>query len=355
MKKILCFLVVVLFLSVSLGMAQAYVLKVKVQAANVRSEPDRNAAVVKTLQLGAIVESNNKIGEWFEIIVDDGRGNRVSGYISLSVVDIVSAGAQPAQPPVQQPVQPPVQPPVQQPAQPPVNVYVQPATYAAPKTYSGGGFRIFGGLASTNITYPKDRADQAAQGIAYEQFIKSRSGFLAGVGFESGSQFSFEIDAIYMPKGVKFQGSYDATAQGAGKIDFDIDAGMNAITVPLLLKLKILPGTTPYIFGGGEVGYILDGKVKYSITQDGQNQSGEEDMLQKDANGETTLNRIDYGVVFGGGFELALGGMRLTVEARYHMGLANLNKETAASKEAGVTGTDYIRTKALVVIAGIKL
>jgi len=360
MKRILSFFVVVLFLSVSLGMAQTYVLKVKVQAANVRSEPDRNASVVKTLQLGTILESQNKLGEWFEIIVDDGRGNKVSAYISTSVVDIVSTGAaQPVQPPVQQ-VQPPVQQPVQQPVQPPVQqpaqapVYQQPVSYAAPKVYSGGGIRLLGGLTNSNISYDKSRADEGAEGREYEKYIKSRMAPMGGIGFEIGSQFSFEIDLMYMPKGVKFQGTYDATAEGGGNVTFDVDVAMNAVSVPVFIKIKLLPGTTPFLFGGGEVSYILDGKAKYTYTSAGETQKGEEDLLKADENGETALNRIDYGAVFGAGFEMNLGGMKFTIEGRYYMGLANLFKQTAASEGQGSKSSDYVHSKALVVLAGIK-
>ena len=353
MKKTLCLFITLLFLSVSAGLAQTYVLKVKVQAANVRSEPDRNASVVKTLQLGTILESQNKLGEWFEIIVDDGRGNKLSAYINTSVVDIVSAGAaQPVQPPVQQ-VQPPVQPPVQAPQQP-APVYQQPVGYAAPKVYSKGGIRLLGGLTNSNISYDKSRADEAAEGREYDKYIKSRMGPMGGIGFEIGSQFSFEIDLMYMPKGVKFQGMYDATAEGGGKVDFDVDVAMNAVSVPVLIKIKILPGSTPFLFGGGEVGYILNGKAKYTITSDGETQKDEEDLLKADENGEIGVNRIDYGLVFGAGFEMNLGGLKFTIEGRYHMGLANLFKQTKASEEAGTTTSDYVHSKALVVLAGIK-
>lgn len=347
MKKFVILCCAVFLLSTGLVLAsQTYILKVKVQAANVRSEPDRNAAVIKTLQLGTILESQNKLGEWFEIIVDDGRGNKLSGYINLSVVDIVSTGA--AQPPVQQ-VQPPVQPPVQAPQQPaPAPVYQQPVTYAAPKVYSKGGIRLLGGLTSSNISYDKSRADEAAK------YIKSRMGPMGGIGFEIGSQFSFEFDLMYMPKGVKFQGTYDATAEGGGKVDFDVDVAMNAVSAPVLIKIKLLRGTTPFLFGGGEVGYILNGKMTYSFTSNGETQKGEEDLLKKDENGETALNRIDYGLVFGGGFELNLGGVKFTIEGRYHMGLANLFKQTTATDDQGSTSSDYVRSKALVVLAGIK-
>jgi len=72
-------------------------LKVKVQVANVRAEPDINSAVVKQVNLGAQLESRQKIGDWYEIMVTDDKGTAMSGYINSSAVDIVSAGAaQPA-------------------------------------------------------------------------------------------------------------------------------------------------------------------------------------------------------------------------------------------------------------------
>jgi hypothetical protein len=350
MKKFLILCCAVFLLSTGLVLAsQTYVLKVKVQAANVRSEPDRNASVVKTLPLGTILESQNKLGEWFEIIIDDGKGTKLSAYINTSVVDIVSTGAaQPVQPPVQQ-VQPPVQPPVQAPPQPaPAPVYQQPVTYAAPKVYSKGGIRLLGGLTNSNISYDKSRSAEA------DKYIKSRMGPMGGIGFEIGSQFSFEIDLMYMPKGVKFQGTYDATAEGGSRVDFDVDIVANEISVPVLIKIKLLRGTTPFLFGGGEIGYILNGKTTYSFTSNGETQKGEEDLLKADANGENSINRIDYGAVFGGGFEINLGGLKFTIEGRYHMGLANLFKQTAANEGQGATSSDYVRTKALVVLAGIK-
>ena len=39
------------------------VLKVKVQSANVRSEPDMNAAVVKQVKLGTLLESRQNVGK----------------------------------------------------------------------------------------------------------------------------------------------------------------------------------------------------------------------------------------------------------------------------------------------------
>jgi hypothetical protein len=339
MKKTLVFCFLALVFSLSLVLAfQTTILKVKVQTANVRSEPDLNAAVVKTLRFGTILEASMKIGEWYEIIVDDESGNKISAFINSNVVNVIGGEAKP----VQVPQQPEAAP-----------VYEQPTGYVAPKTYSGGGIRLLGGLTSSNISYDKSRLQEAEGGQDLDQYIKSRLGPMGGIGYEAGSRFSLEFDVMYMPKGVKFQGQYDATAEGGGKINFDLDMAINEISVPVFIKIKILPGSTPFFFGGGEVGYVLSGKVISSVTSNGETQKDEQDLL-KDDNGESSLNRIDFGLVLGGGYEMNLGGMRLTIEARYYMGLANLLKQTKASEDGGAKSSDYFHSKALVILGGIK-
>jgi len=100
MKKIQTIGVLFLFLAVAaLSAGETVYLKVKIQGANVRSEPDLSASIVGTFPLGSILESNNKAGDWYEVAVLDEKGDKVSGYIHNSVVDVVSgAAAQPAQP-----------------------------------------------------------------------------------------------------------------------------------------------------------------------------------------------------------------------------------------------------------------
>jgi hypothetical protein len=346
MKKTLVFCLFALVLSLSLVLAfQTYILKVKVQTANVRSEPDQNSAVIRTLPLGTILESSLKIGEWFEIIVDDGSGNKISAFVSASVVNVISGEESPA---------PPAKPRVQtrqQPAAAPV--YQEPTGYVAPKAYSGGGIRVLGGLTSSNISYDKSRLAEEGGGKDFDQYFKSRVGPMLGVGYESGSRFSFEFNVMYMPKGVKFQGQYDATAEGGQKVDFDVNMVFNEISIPVFFKMKILPGSTPFIFGGGEVGYILSSKASSSVTTNGKTETDEQDLLNP-KEGESSINRIDFGLVLGGGYEMNMGGMKLTIEARYHMGLANLLKQTPTSEGEGVKSTDYFRSKALVILAGVK-
>jgi len=350
MKKRLIFCLVLTALSVSLALAdQTYVLKVKVQAANVRTEPDLNAPVIKTVTLGTLLESDGKSGDWYKIFVDDGKGNQVTGYINAKVVEIVSGEEPEPKRPAQRPVEA-----VPEPEPEPAPVYKRPVEYAAPRSYSSGGFRLLGGLASTNISYNKARLDEVQGEDDLAKYIKPRSSPLGGVGFEIGTRISLEFDVMYMPKGVKFEGEYDATAEGYGKVNFNADMIVNQISVPAFVKVKILRGSTPFIFAGGEVGYVLSGKLTYSYTADGKTTKGEQDLLKKDKNGEIYINRLDYGAVFGAGFELNLGGLALSIEGRYHMGMANLFKSPKTTEGTAIKDNDYIRSKAIVVLGGIK-
>ena len=97
MKKISMFLAMSIIAAVGLHAQETTMLKVKIQAANVRAEPDLNSAVVKQVKLGTLLESRKKIGVWFEIMVTDDKGMPISGYINSGVVDVVSTvGTKPA-------------------------------------------------------------------------------------------------------------------------------------------------------------------------------------------------------------------------------------------------------------------
>ena len=58
------------------------------------------------------------------------------------------------------------------------------------------------------------------------------------------------------------------------------------------------------------------------------------------------INRLLYGVVFGGGVEMQVGGMNLLLEVRYRLGLSNLIKNPAPGA--------YMKPTALTFVVGIK-
>lgn len=166
------------------------------------------------------------------------------------------------------------------------------------------GFKFHFGPAITNLNYSESFAPFAK---------KSMLQFTGGAGFELNftPNIGLEFDVMYAPGGAKFEynspmGDVLFTLQGYG------------ISLPVLLKVSFLPGTTPYIIAGGSLAYTM--ASKYTLEYPGG--SDEVDMIDEDE-----VNRIQYAAQFGGGVEFAFGGMTFFVEGRYVLGLSNMIKD----------------------------
>jgi hypothetical protein len=321
-----------LILVPGLSAAQSYVLKVKVMTANVRSEPDASSSVIKQLPQGTLLESRQKIGDWYEISITDDTGKSLSGFINNSVVDVVGGEKKEIAPPV-----PVVQP--QRATEPPPVVYqAPPPSYSSASAASFGGFKIMGGLTSASMTYKSQPGYEQ-----FDSFKKPISGLGGGIGFEMGSQIGFEIDVLYIRKGIRFQGSDSG-------YDFDIKMKIDELSVPVMLKIHILKQAGApdfYLMGGGEAAYVVQAKASYSISGTGVTSQSATEDIKKD------LNQLDYGLVFGAGFGLPMGGVKLFVEGRYHMGLAGIQKSSAGYE--GIVPSDSIpKTNVLAIFAGLK-
>jgi len=120
MKRISLFVAGIIVAVIGLHAQAAIMVKVKVQVANIRVEPDMNSAIVKRVDLGTQLGARQKVGDWFELILTDERGATISAYIHSSVVDVVGAGeAKPEEQPRPQTKQQPVLQPAAQPTPPP--------------------------------------------------------------------------------------------------------------------------------------------------------------------------------------------------------------------------------------------
>ncbi len=148
---------------------------------------------------------------------------------------------------------------------------------------------------------------------------KNKTGFLMGGGIElfSVPHISLEIEGLYFRKGSKRE-------EAGSKSDYALDV----ISVPALVKVKILPGPSPYVFGGGEFSFILSHKL---------------DELDI----KNTTKTFDYGLIFGAGYEISMPGASVFFEGRYHLGVANILKDPAPGAS--------MKTKSLVVLVGIKI
>jgi hypothetical protein len=338
MKKIALVALCLAVLVAAGSAAQApIVLKVKVPTANVRAEADTAGAVLKQVSLGTLLEARQKIGDWYEITITNEMGARITAYISASVVDIVSAGQ--TLPPVRE------EAPVQAPVRAAPRAEAPAADYASPRP-STGGFKLIGGFGSANMSFTNSSTTDTSQ---IDQYKKGRTGFTGGIGFEMGGTVGLEIDFLYIQKGVRFQGSAPGIA---GNVTFDATVKFDEVCVPVLLKFHVFNragGPDIYLAGGGEVGYILSPKIDYTASGPDVGPSPITGTVTAD-DLKDSLNKLDYGVIFGGGVAMPLGGVKLFVEARYHMGLANLEKVPSG----GTASDTSPKTNALLILAGLK-
>lgn len=282
------------------------ILKVKVQSANVRADADAAAPVIAKVNSGTLLEASGRDGAWYEVTVSNQAGKEVTGYIHNSVVTVVNGGDQ-----------------NEEVASRPVPAARRQATnYRKAKEFAAGGLKLMGGLSMGNLNFSDE--------ISAEAKKTSKMGFMGGLGFESGGRLAFELDLLYSPGGAVFKDAVDS--ENKERITFS----GNAITLPILLKVRFLPGTTPYILAGGEIGYVLSQKV--TITDAAGNDT-EEDVTDN-------INRLLYGIVFGGGAEMKTGGLNLLLEVRYRLGLSNLLKDAQSGQ--------YVKATALSFLLGVK-
>jgi hypothetical protein len=301
-RNVIFILFFVLVMGGALWAGENATLKVKVATANVRSEPDASAAIIAKVTMGTVLEALGKEGAWYEVNVKDETGEEVTGYIHKTVVDVSGeveeeAEAEPREAPKARAV----------------------------KSFARGGFKLMGGLSLGNGTFSETLP------TSYEK--RDRKNFMGGIGYESGGMIAFSIETIYSPGGAIIHAENPSDpSQWA-----DITLAANAISLPLMLKVRFLRGDmTPYIMAGGEVGYILDAKLKLE-TWEGD--TDEQDILDE-------VNRLFYGISAGAGFEMRLGGMNLLLEGRYRLALSNLIKDADPG--------DYIKPTAIMFLLGIR-
>jgi hypothetical protein len=148
---------------------------------------------------------------------------------------------------------------------------------------------------------------------------KYKTGFLAGAGIElfSVPHISLDIDGFFFRKGSKYKSASE-----------ELDYTLDVISITPLIRVKFLPGSSPYVLGGAEFSSILTHK-------------------SDDIDIKANYKKFDYGVIFGAGYRMSMPGGSLFFEARYHFGVANILKNPASGES--------LKTRALVIIVGLKI
>jgi opacity protein-like surface antigen len=177
-------------------------------------------------------------------------------------------------------------------------------------------FKIMGGM---NLS--KYRVLSETEGINWN----NKLGFLAGIGLEKdfAPHTILEFDILYFVKGCQVE------IRGNSPFKYDL----RVLSLPFMLKIKLLEETSPYVVGGIELSYILSHKIK----------------LEKQAEVDLKENTrsFDYGFVVGFGFELKIEEhLFLFIEARYHQGKVNLISNPGAEES--------MFTRSILAVLGVK-
>jgi hypothetical protein len=129
--------------------------------------------------------------------------------------------------------------------------------------------------------------------------------FVAGILVGGGIEFSLsrtialEVDGLFFQKGTMIEFRYGNEVTGHPIYR------MNELSFPAFLKIYLRPGTSPYLLGGGEIGFVL--------------------AHQSDPHNYGLVSqRTEYGLVFGAGFRQKIRGSYISIEGRYNHGLQDM-------------------------------
>jgi hypothetical protein len=143
--------------------------------------------------------------------------------------------------------------------------------------------------------------------------------FLAGAfaQFGIGRNFAVQPEVLYSQRGAKSRG-----------IDPAIKLNLNYIEIPLLLMARLASRESPIyptLYAGPSVAF----PTRCRVTEEG---GGSFDCDDPGADGAIQPTKTDFGLVFGGGFEIIYSRLTVQLDARYNLGLTNLNDSADAQQ-----------------------
>jgi len=157
--------------------------------------------------------------------------------------------------------------------------------------------------------------DPADPDLAFD----SQTGLVLGGFIQCGTQgwFGLQGEVVYSQNGAKVRG-------GGSSIDIDY------IRVPVLLvgRLASLDGPVhPILYAGAQVAF----ETSCNVNQEG-GQSMSVGCDSEELDDPLDTNNVEFGLVFGGGVDVQFGGLKGQADARYNLGLSNLNGGPNASQ-----------------------
>lgn len=131
-----------------------------------------------------------------------------------------------------------------------------------------------------------------------------------------GPMFGLQTGVYYSEKG----------ATDPGDPDVDTNLELTYVEAPLLVTLEIPTGPSPVsprFYAGPQVAF--ESGCDISVVGDGSSVSLSCDEARQQGDFEIDTRSADFSVVVGGGIDLAAGPGAFTVDARYDLGLSDIN------------------------------
>lgn len=152
-------------------------------------------------------------------------------------------------------------------------------------------------------------------------------GWAGGIGFEKNLNYLMllELDILYFQKGSSLESSDAAYSETKYRL--------NVLSLPILLRAKLLYESSPYMLGGVEFSSVLSHK-----------------MLKKDQEPvdlKASTRSLDFAFVLGCGYEIKIEEhLFFFIEARYHLGSRNIMVSTLDGESR--------KTRAVVILVGLR-
>jgi hypothetical protein len=150
----------------------------------------------------------------------------------------------------------------------------------------------------------------------------SQTDFLVG-GFAQigiGSKFALQPEVFYSQSGAKTKNDDPA-----------IKLNLNYIRVPLLLMARLSSRESPMypiLYAGPQVAF----ETRCQVTAEEDGVSVGVDCDSQELDDALRTKTTDFGLVFGGGLEILYSRLTVQLDARYNLGLTNLNDAEDASE-----------------------
>ena len=212
---------------------------------------------------------------------------------------------------------------------------------------TGKGAKVGLNIASWGGKHAKDIAPDSRMGFALGGFIT----------YTISDNFAIQPEILYTRKGAKQK--IDEVEEdpffGTIRATLDLTATVNYLEIPILARLTIPTqgGLEPYLFAGPALSIKLNDKLKSSIKLTINGEPFLEFAVSQDADVKST----DFGLVLGAGAAFPAAQGKLTVDARYTLGLTSLQLPAFEESEEGEEGqqaqyTADVKNRVISVMVG---